>query len=57
MGWPSQWVRWPDWWLLADRHDARDALLDLWRRAEAERVEAASAKRPVWFPLSGEQSQ
>ena len=39
--WSSRWVRWPDWWLPADRADARDALLELWRRAEAERVEVA----------------
>ena len=44
MGWPSRWVRWPDWWLLADCHDARDALIDLWRRAEAERVEAQAGR-------------
>ena len=50
MGWPSRWVRWPDWWLSADRHGARDALLELLRRPEAERVENASAKRPG--PLS-----
>jgi protein-tyrosine phosphatase len=41
MGWSSRWVRWPDWWLPADRADAHDALLELWRRAEAERVEVA----------------
>ena len=28
-------------WLPVDRGDARDALLDLWRRAETERVEVA----------------
>ena len=39
MDWPSRWVRWPDWWLPFDRADARDALVELWRRAEAERVE------------------
>jgi hypothetical protein len=33
MGWPSRWVPWPDWWLPTDRDDARDALLELWRRA------------------------
>jgi hypothetical protein len=37
----SRWVRWPDWWLPVDRADARDALLELWRRAEAEQVEVA----------------
>ena len=41
MSWPSRWVRWPDWWLPVNRADARDALLELWRRAEAERVEVA----------------
>lgn len=39
--WPSRWVRWPDWWLPADSVDARDALLEVWRRAAAERVEVA----------------
>lgn len=39
--WSSRWLRWPDWWLPIDRDDARDALLELWRRAEAERVEVA----------------
>lgn len=41
MAWPSRWVRWPDWWLPRDRADARDAVLDVWRRAESERVEIA----------------
>ncbi len=39
--WPSRWVRWPDLRLPADPVDARHALLELWRRAEAERVEVA----------------
>lgn len=39
--WPSRWLRWPDWWLPLDRDDARDALLEVWRRAEHERVEVA----------------
>lgn len=39
--WPSRWVRWPDWRLPRDRDDARDALLELWRRAAVERVEVA----------------
>jgi hypothetical protein len=39
--WSSRWVRWPDWWLPAEPADARDALSQLWRRAEAERVEVA----------------
>lgn len=41
MGWASRWVRWPDWWLPADRDDARNALLEVWRRAETHRVEIA----------------
>lgn len=41
MDWPSRWVRWPDWWLPFDRADTRDALVELWRRAEAARVEVA----------------
>jgi len=40
-GWPSRWLRWPDWWLPMDRDDARDALLELWQRAASERVEVA----------------
>ncbi len=40
MDWPSRWVRWPDWWLPATA-DAREALIELWRRAEVERVEVA----------------
>jgi hypothetical protein len=50
MGWLSRWVRWPDWWLPADRHGARDALLEPLRRPEAEPVENASAKRPGLVP-------
>ena len=41
MSWASRWVRWPDWWVPVDRVDARDALVELWRRAETERVEVA----------------
>lgn len=41
VGWPSRWLRWSDWRLPADRGDARDALRELWRRAESERVEVA----------------
>ena len=41
MNWSSRWVWWPDWWLPVDRVDARDALLELWRRADKERVEVA----------------
>lgn len=41
VGWPSRWLRWPDWRVPADEVDARDALVDLWRRAASERVEVA----------------
>jgi hypothetical protein len=41
--WEFRWVRWPDFRLPADRADARDALLQLWRRAAGERVEVACA--------------
>ena len=41
LGWESRWVRWPDLWLPTDRVDAVDALRELWRRAETERVEVA----------------
>lgn len=43
MAWDARWVRWPDFRLPADRHDAQDALREAWRRAEAERVEIACA--------------
>jgi Protein-tyrosine phosphatase len=39
MRWQSRWVRWPDWWLPTDRADAHDALVELWQRAERQRVE------------------
>lgn len=39
--WEARWVRWPDFRLPRDRRDAHDALREAWRRAEAERVEAA----------------
>ncbi|MGH3095761.1 MAG: protein-tyrosine phosphatase family protein [Streptosporangiales bacterium] len=39
--WASRWVRWPDWWLPADRAGFRAALVDLLRRAGTERVEVA----------------
>jgi len=41
MDWPSRWVHWSDWWLSTDPSDAEAALLELWRRADAERVEVA----------------
>lgn len=41
LGWPVRWVRWPDFRLPRDRHDARAALREAWERAERERVEIA----------------
>lgn len=41
MGWPSRWLRWPDWWLPTERGDARNALVELYQRAGSERVELA----------------
>lgn len=40
-GWEQRWVRWPDFWLPADRTDAMDALREAWVRAASERVEVA----------------
>ena len=40
--WPVRRVRWPDFWIPADRADALDALREAWRRAYAgQRVEVA----------------
>lgn len=39
--WRSRWVRWPDFWLPADRADAREALAEAWHRSQTERVELA----------------
>jgi hypothetical protein len=39
--WESRWVRWRDWSLPADLAAARDAFVDVWQRAEHERVELA----------------
>ena len=41
VAWHTRWVRWPDFLLPTDRHDAQDAVREAWRRAEAERVEVA----------------
>jgi hypothetical protein len=40
-GWPSVWVRWPDFRLPADRAAASEAFAEALRRAEHERVEVA----------------
>jgi rhodanese/phosphatase family protein len=40
-GWPSRWVRWPDFRLPADRAEAAVALREAWERAATERVEIA----------------
>ncbi|MCX4680958.1 protein-tyrosine phosphatase family protein [Streptomyces sp. NBC_01433] len=39
--WESDWLRWPDFRLPADRRAARDLLEEVWRRAGHERVEVA----------------
>jgi len=39
--WESQWLRWPDFRLPADRAAARTVLREAWARAEGERVEVA----------------
>jgi hypothetical protein len=39
--WESRWIRWPDFWLPADRDDAQNALREAWRRSETQRVEIA----------------
>jgi protein-tyrosine phosphatase len=39
--WESSWVRWPDFRLPADPAQLRGALLHVWERAAAERVELA----------------
>lgn len=41
--WEARWVRWPDFRLPTDLHDAQDALRQAWRRATDERVEIACA--------------
>jgi protein-tyrosine phosphatase len=41
VAWEARWVRWPDFRLPTDRHDAQDALREAWQRAEVERVEVA----------------
>jgi hypothetical protein len=41
MCWDVRWLRWPDFRLPADQDDAREALREVWRRAENERVEIA----------------
>ena len=39
--WGWRWLRWPDFRLPADNAAARDALFDVWDRADRERVEVA----------------
>lgn len=41
--WEARWVRWPDFWLPADREYAERVLHEAWRRAAGERVEVACA--------------
>ncbi len=39
--WPVRWVRWPDFCLPSDRHNAAEALGEAWSWAAQERVEIA----------------
>ncbi|GAA3940238.1 protein-tyrosine phosphatase family protein [Actinoplanes auranticolor] len=39
--WESRWLRWPDFWLPADREQAVQLLRETWERAADERVEIA----------------
>jgi protein-tyrosine phosphatase len=39
--WEHRWLRWPDFWLPADRTAVREALEEALQRAEVERVEIA----------------
>ncbi|MDG4832818.1 protein-tyrosine phosphatase family protein [Solwaraspora sp. WMMD1047] len=39
--WESRWVRWPDFWLPADRTQAAEALHAAWENAATGRVEIA----------------
>ncbi|MFJ6809665.1 protein-tyrosine phosphatase family protein [Streptomyces anulatus] len=41
VAWESRWLRWPDFWLPADRAAARDLLDEVWERAAGARVEVA----------------
>lgn len=41
VGWTSRWVRWPDFWLPADRPYAREVLIEALERSGGERVEIA----------------
>lgn len=41
VSWESRWLRWPDFWLPADHHDAQNALREAWSRSIEERVEIA----------------
>ncbi|MBF8185636.1 protein phosphatase [Nonomuraea sp. K274] len=39
--WEHRWLRWPDFWLPADREATAEALREAWERAAGERVEVA----------------
>lgn len=41
MPWECRWLWWPDFKVPKDRVDACDAIQEVWRRAEQERVEVA----------------
>ncbi len=40
-GWETRWLRWPDFWLPADRERAAEVFRQAWQRAAEERVEIA----------------
>lgn len=41
VAWQARWLRWPDFWLPADRTAAGAALREAWERAGTDRVEVA----------------
>ena len=41
VNWDAHWLRWPDFWLPADRDEARSVFVDALERAGSERVEFA----------------
>ncbi|MEU9130191.1 protein-tyrosine phosphatase family protein [Kitasatospora sp. NPDC048540] len=43
VAWEARWLRWPDFWVPADRAAARAVLREAWERARDERVELACA--------------
>ena len=41
VAWESRWLRWRDFWLPSDGTATREALREVWARADTERVEIA----------------